>query len=65
VAVQSTLVEKNTKVLKNRGKLTRLHRDMFESFDSIWCTKNSLKFKNVSSEKYTLGEFAATLAASL
>lgn len=42
MTVQGTLVEENAKILKNRRELTRLHRNMLESFDGIWSAKNSL-----------------------
>jgi hypothetical protein len=64
MTVQSALVEENPKVLKNRRELTSLYRDMLESFDGIRCSKNSLLLE-MSSEEHTLGEFAATFAASL
>ena len=64
MTVQSALVEENPKVLKNRRELTSLYRDMLESFDGIRCSKNSLRLA-MSSEEHTLGEFAATFAASL
>jgi hypothetical protein len=35
VTVQRAFIEENAKVLKNGRELTRLHRDMLESFDGV------------------------------
>lgn len=65
VTVQGAFVEENAKVLKNGRELARLHGYMLESFNCIGCSKDSLLIRDCCSKEDTLGEFAATLAASL
>ena len=52
MTIQCTLVEENAKVLKNRGKLAGLHRDMFESFDGVRRSENSLLLELSSKKTY-------------
>jgi hypothetical protein len=45
MTIQRALVEEDPKVLEDWGELTGLHGNMFESFDCIWSSKNTLRLK--------------------
>jgi hypothetical protein len=65
VAIQCPFIKENTKVLENGRELARLYRDMLETLNGIRCPKNTLSLDSYHKiDRYTWGEFAATLAAS-
>jgi hypothetical protein len=47
MTIQRALVKEDPKILEDRGELTGLHGNMFESFDCIWSSKNTLGLKRL------------------